>query len=172
MCKDMCAENATLAERLVRTTHKTKDVQLLRLYTFLLILKKNCTSKADTDVVVEAMKQMKQLKNVRETRIYDAFSRRKVCLAWEEAGTMMVNSYAEVNTRVAKDGKPTCHICVENVPDFMCVHGKTAHSGICGSCALRIVLEPSSRCPICSQRVRLICIRSSSRAERLQVFDP
>lgn len=168
----MCDENADMVQRIVSTTHKTKSVHLLRLYTFLLILKKNCSSKADTDIVVEAMNQMKQIKNVNETRIYEAFSRRKVCVAWEKAGTLMVNSYAEANTRVAEEGKPTCNICMVNESDFLCVHGLTAHGGICGSCALRVVMEPTSRCPMCSQRVKLICVRSSSRAARIQIFDP
>ena len=174
MCNDdaICKDHPTLVGRIVNTTHKAKEAQILRTYIFLLILKKDATCKADTDIVVEAMKRMKQIKNVGETRIYEAFSRRKVCLAWEQAGALMVSSYAEANTVVATEDKPMCIICVEKRSDYLCVHGQTAHGGFCGSCALRVVLEAGRRCPMCSQRVKLICVRSSSRAARLQIFDP
>lgn len=149
------------------------------LCTFLAILRESCcpcnessACKAKNNIVLDAMRQIKKLKHVRDTRLYEVFSTREVSVAWDKASALIINSYMHRNTKVAKDEESTCMICMENVADFLCVHGSSAHSGMCGSCALRVVMEVRPRCPLCSQRVKMVCVRSSSQASKLRVFDP
>lgn len=167
--------NHALLRKILNTTHRSKHVQRLMLYTFLAVLRESCTCEAKTKIVLETMKQIKQIKQIKhitETRLYEAFSRQEVSAAWDKATALMLDSYARHNTKVASDEEPTCRICMENVADFLFVHGPSAHGGICGGCALRVAMGVRPKCPMCNQRVKMVCVRSSAIASQLSVFDP
>ena len=171
----MCEVNHALLRRILSTTQKSKDVQRLILFTFLAVLRDSCNCEAKTKIVLETMKQIKQIKHIKhitETRLYEAFSRQEVSVAWDKATAHMIDSYVRHNTRVAADKEATCMICMENVADFLFVHGSSAHGGICGGCALRVAMGVRPKCPMCNQRVKMVCARSSAIVSQLRVFDP
>ena len=176
---DMSRLGHVLPQRILNTTLRGKDVRRLMLFTFLTILRDSCCScnessacRAKNNIVLDAIKQIKKLKHVRDTRLYEVFSTREVSVAWDKASALIINSYMHHNTKVAADEEATCRICMENVADFLCVHGLSAHGGMCGSCALRVIMEARPKCPMCNQRVKMVCVRSSARVSQLSVFDP
>lgn len=169
---EMCVKKDTLLEKIVSKTHKVKFVHQLHLYTFLSILRKNYDCPEKRKIVMETLKILKRIKNLRDTRIHEAFTESQIRTAWENAATLMAGTFLEKNTSVAHDGDVTCNICMENVADFLYVHKSTAHGGVCGSCAFRVILEPKPKCPICAQRVNMITERTSSRACKLKIYDP
>ena len=167
--------NHALLRKILSTTQKSKHVQRLMLYTFLTILRESDACEAKTKIVLETMQQIKkikQIKHITETRLYEAFSRKEVSAAWDKATTLMIDSYVLHNTKVAAGEQPACKICTENVADFLFVHGSSAHGGICGGCALRVAMGVRPKCPMCNQRVTMVCVRSSARVSQLSVFDP
>lgn len=170
--KQACGKQETLLTKIVSKTHRVKFVHQLRLYTFLSILRKTYDSPKKRKIVGDTFKILKRIKDLRDTGIYEAFTGPQIRTAWDNAGSLMTGTFAEKNTRVAEEGKPTCNICMENVADFLYVHGGTAHGGVCGSCAFRVILEPKPKCPICAQTVKMITVRSSSRACELKIYDP
>ena len=176
---DMSRLGIVLPQKILNTTLRGKDVRRFMVFTFLAILRESCCPcdessafLAKHNIILDAMRQIKKLKHIRDTRLYEVFSTREVSVAWDKASALIINSYMHHNTKVATDKQATCIICMENVADFLCVHGRTAHGGICGSCALRVVMEPRSKCPMCKQRVKLVCVRSSAEVSHLSVFDP
>lgn len=161
-----------LLQRIVCNTHNTKEVRLLRMFTFLTILRHKYTCPCKRVVVLEAMKNIKRINDVSETSLHHEFSPRQIKEAWRRSRTLLIGTFREHNTTVAGVGDKACIICMENVGDYLCVHGRTAHGGVCGSCALRVVVEHGAKCPICKEEVHTITERTSSRAARLKIFDP
>lgn len=164
----------SLLARVVRKTHKPKDVRRLRIYIFLKILRADNEATDKRRAIDDALKQMKTIKHIRETRLRQFFAPAEIRRVWEKANALFIKSYTDSNTSVATDGGVTCHICMENVSDFLLVHGGSAHGGVCGACALRIILD-GHKCPFCTKRVKAICARDVVRVtkggESLQIFD-
>lgn len=176
---DMSRLGHVLPQKILNTTLKGKDVRRLVLFTFLAILRESICScnessacRSKNNIIQDAMMQIKKLKHIRDTRLYEVFSTREVSAAWDKAAALLLDSYVRHHTRVADDSRPTCRICMENIPDFLFVHGSSAHGGVCGGCALRVAMKVRPKCPMCNQRVNMVCVRSSARASQLRVFDP
>ncbi len=116
-------------------------------------------------------------RDISPTSLRGVFDRSQTQLAWRQAKAMIMEKFAERRTVAVSDPEAAaCAVCFANVPDFVLVHadGETAHGGVCGSCALRVMVhwleQNPPRCFLCNQRVRMVCPRSCSRARRLDVF--
>jgi len=165
-----------LMTRIVQKSHRKRHVRQLRLYTFLKILKTEYSAANKREAVDEALRLLRAIRHIRETRLNQFFTPAEVSKSWEKANTMMIESYTEYNTSVAKEGDLSCHICMDKVGDFLLIHGNSAHGGICGACALRVILD-GHKCPFCVRSVKMICARASISSEDrleksgLRIFD-
>jgi len=168
----MCKTNETQLEKCVKTTLTTTQVDGIRKYVFLSILLRASDCPAKRAAVHDTRRNLKTVRFLSQTRLCDEFDGRQLRDAWQNSLTMMVEKYTEHNTVAASDGQATCRICMENVPDFLHHGVSSAHGGVCGSCALRIAMERNPRCSLCNQLVRMVCVRSSSCASDLVVYDP
>jgi len=160
-----------LLTRVVQKSHRRRHVRQLRIYTFLKILRAEHSAANKRKAVDDALRAMKAIKHIRETRLSDFFTATEISQSWEKAITLMIESYTQHNTSVAAEGEVACHICMDNVGDFLLVHGVSAHGGVCGACALRIILE-GHKCPFCSRSVKMMCMRGSVESKKcLRIFD-
>ena len=166
------ATTPTLYHRITRNNYRPKDARLVRLTTFLMVLRKRHPCPRKVKVVNDTIKVINKIKRIKQTRLYEVFSKKEIRSAWEWSKTLMVESYEQENTCVAADGGKTCIICMEKVGDYVSVHGGTAHGGVCGTCALRLVMQARPRCPICSQKISMIAARGSICTSKLKIFDP
>lgn len=165
-----------LMTRIVQKSHRRKHVRQLRWYTFLKILRTEYSAANSRKAVDEALRVLTSIKHIRETRLHQFFTQAEISKSWEKANTLMIESYTEYNTSVATEGGVTCHICMDKVRDFLLVHGDSAHGGVCGACALRVILD-GHKCPFCKESVKMICARASIRPvdcrkkSGLRIFD-
>ena len=163
----------TLYHRITRNHYKPRDAHVVRLATFLMVLRnRHKSSPSVSKVVYDTFKIIKRVKKIADTRLYEVLTKHEVRSAWECSQKIMVEAYEVENTRVAEDGEKACSICMDKVGDYVSAHGATAHGGICGACALRLVMQPHPKCPFCSQKIRMIAARSRVCAGGLKIFDP
>lgn len=155
-------EMSKLMDRVLQKSHRKRHVRQLRLYTFLRILKTEHSAANKRRAVDEALRVLRTIKHIRETRLNELFTPAEVSRSWEKANKIMIESYTEFNTSVAEEGDLSCHICMDKVGDFLLIHGDSAHGGVCGACALRILLD-GHKCPFCVRSVRMMCARDSIR---------
>lgn len=165
------AKNTLLDNCVKRTLTKAK-VHRIRVVVFMMALRESDTCAVKRAVVHDNLNNLDAVRYISQTTLCDVFSKKQLRAAWKHAQAMMIEKYTEHNTVSASDGQASCFICMENVPDFLVVHGSSAHGGVCGTCALRTVMEPCPKCSVCMQRVRMVCDRSSISARNLVIYDP
>ena len=167
------SNKATLYQRITRANYRPRDAHVVRLATFLMVLRsRHKSSPSVSKVVHDTFKIIKRVRRISDTRLYEVLTVDEVRSAWECSQKIMIESYEAENTRVAENGEKACNICMDKVGDFVSAHGVTAHGGICGACALRLVMQPRPRCPFCNQKIRMIAARNRACAGGLKIFDP
>lgn len=160
-----------LYDRIATTEYTPELAHVTRFYTLLVVLKATYRCPAKDRIIRQTMKLVKKNMYIRESYLYSQFTRHQIRSAWQHAKKVMIRCYDKENTRGSKEGELTCSICMENKGDFICAHEDTAHGGICGSCALTIILSKKQRCPMCSQQLDSVCKRPADGQSKFRIFD-
>lgn len=149
-------------------SYTPKMATLTRFYTLLAVLKATFKSYRRDRAVNETVRLLKGAGRVNDTQIHREFTKAQLRYGWLKSKSVMVRCYAKENTTEAGPLDLTCNICMVNKGDYVCVHASTAHGGVCGSCAMQVVIGKNPRCPMCNQTLDLIC---HIKLCKVKVFD-
>ena len=124
---------------------------------FIRCVRLNCISKSqidliepvETDYVMSRLDRAKVIKKLRKM--------------WKESELKAfyanaMESFRNISERlVVNSSSPeSCVICMMNEACSYVVHGDTAHSGFCPSCAMELMVSKAKKCAICRQGVESV----------------
>ena len=149
--------------RAVNITTNIKGLSLtmasrIVLLVFIRCLALNCNTKRQRDT----MKNMES--DFVRSRVDQIKMMRKLSRVWTELELKAIFAKAmesfrkipeRLDTVVAHTGA-TCVICMTNQACSYVIHGDTAHSGFCPSCAMELMLSKAKNCAICRQSVESV----------------